>query len=94
MSNYLALTISIGVLGAIDTYLTATVLPIPVWVTFIAWASSFAVGGGGSAALIKSVVSNWTGIVIATRFLLAVARCCGGSPIAAAICVGLGQRGG
>ena len=66
MSNSLALTISIGVLGAIDTYLTATVLPIPVWVTFIAWASSFAVGGGGSAALIKSVVSNWTGIVIAS----------------------------
>jgi hypothetical protein len=90
MPNYLALTISIGVLGAIDTYLTATVLPIPVWVTFIAWASYFAVGGGGSAGLLKSVVSNWTGIVIATISLM-VAGAAGGSPIAAAICVGLGS---
>ena len=31
-----ALTLSITILAAIDTYLTATVLPLPVWVTFIA----------------------------------------------------------
>ncbi len=89
MSSYLALTISIGVLGGIDTFLTATVLPIPVWVTFLAWASFFAVGGG-RAGLIKSVASNWTGIVIATVSLL-VAGAAGGSALAAAICVGLGS---
>ncbi|PSN10509.1 DUF1097 domain-containing protein, partial [filamentous cyanobacterium CCP5] len=29
-----ALTISIGVLGGVDVFLTATVIPVPVWVTF------------------------------------------------------------
>ncbi len=46
MPQTLALATSIAVLGGLDTFLTATVLPIPVWVTFIAWASFFACGGG------------------------------------------------
>jgi hypothetical protein len=33
-----AYSVSIGVLGAVDTFLTATVILVPVWVTFIAWA--------------------------------------------------------
>ena len=60
MSPRVASMISLGVLGAIDTYLTGTVFPVPVWVTFIAWASFFACGGG-QQGLMKSVVSNWTG---------------------------------
>jgi hypothetical protein len=36
MNENSALTVSIGVLAVIETYLTATALPIPVWVTFIA----------------------------------------------------------
>ena len=39
MKQLEALTISIGVLGAVDTWFTAVVIPLPVWVTFIAWAS-------------------------------------------------------
>ncbi len=31
-----AFTLSIGVLAVVDTYITATVFPVPVWVTFIA----------------------------------------------------------
>ena len=89
MSKYWSLTVSIGLLGGIDTYLTATLLPIPVWVTFIAWASFFACGGG-SAGFIKSVLSNWTGIVIASLALLGIGAF-GGSPLAAAICVGTGS---
>ena len=41
-----ALSISIGVLGGVATLITATVLTVPVWVIFIAWASFFIVGGG------------------------------------------------
>lgn len=54
MTPLLALTTSIAVLGGIDTYLTGTILPIPVWVTFIAWASFFACGGGQPASSDRS----------------------------------------
>ena len=91
MSSYLALIVSIGVLAFVDTYLTATVLPIPVWVTFIAWASFFACGGNRQG-FVQSVVSNWVGILIAAASLLAIGLL-GGSAIAAGICVGIGSAG-
>jgi hypothetical protein len=84
-----AYSVSIGVLGAIDTYLTATVILVPVWVTFIAWASFFILGGG-KAGLIQSIVSNLTGILIASLTLLAIALI-GDNAVVAAICVGLGS---
>jgi hypothetical protein len=84
-----ALTVSIGVLGALDVLLTTYVLPVPVWITFTAWASFFAVGGG-KGGLITSILCNLTGILIASLSLLA-ASLLGGSAIAAAICVGIGS---
>jgi hypothetical protein len=80
--------VSLGVLGAIDTYVTATVFPVPVWVTFIAWAS-FVVCGGGQRGLMKSVVSNWTGIIIASITLLII-QFGPDHPVFAAILVGAG----
>ncbi|MBY5516845.1 DUF1097 domain-containing protein [Rhizobium leguminosarum] len=88
MPPLVAAMISLGVLGAIDTYITATVFPVPVWVTFIAWASFFACGGG-QRGLIKSIVSNWTGIIIATITLLII-QFAPAHPIFVAILVGLG----
>jgi len=67
-----ALTIGIIVLGAIDTWLTAEIIKVPVWVTFIAWASFFILGGGGDG-WIRSVTSNITGVCIASLTLLAIA---------------------
>lgn len=84
-----AYSISIGVLGAIDTYLTATLILIPVWVTFIAWASFFILGGKRSG-LTQSIASNLTGIAIASITLLAIALL-NGNPLIAAICVGIGS---
>lgn len=84
-----AYSVSIGVLGAIDTYLTATVILVPVWVTFIAWASFFILGGG-KAGLIQSIVSNLTGILIASLTLLAIALT-SDNAVVAAICVGFGS---
>lgn len=89
MSPTLALAASIAVLGGLDTYLTATALPIPVWVTFIAWASFFACGGG-VPGLVKSVASNWIGIVIASLCLLVISLA-PGSPVVAAVSVGVGS---
>ncbi|MET0451056.1 MAG: DUF1097 domain-containing protein [Mycobacterium sp.] len=69
MSEKNALTISIGVLGAIAVWLTAEVVQVPVWVVFIAWASFFILGGG-PRGLLQSASSNLTGIVIASLCLL------------------------
>ncbi len=88
MPPLVASMISLGFLGAVDTYFTATVFPVPVWVTFIAWASFFACGGG-SQGLVKSVASNGTGILIASASLLAI-HLVPAYPIFAAIGVGLG----
>jgi hypothetical protein len=89
MSPLMALTTSIAILGGVDTYLTATVMPIPVWVTFIAWASFFACGGG-TAGFTKSIISNWTGAVIAALSLLAISFV-PDSPAFAGISVGIGS---
>jgi hypothetical protein len=89
MKKIEALTVSIGVLAVVDTYITATAFPVPVWVTFIAWASFFVVGGG-TAGFVRSVASNLVGLAIASLSLLAIAST-GGSPMAAAICVGVGS---
>jgi hypothetical protein len=88
MPSIVAAMISLGVLGAIDTYITATIIPIPVWVTFLAWASFFACGGG-QKGLIKSVLSNWTGIIIASLTLLII-QFGPAHPAFAALLVGLG----
>jgi Protein of unknown function (DUF1097) len=84
-----AYSLSIGVLGAIDTYLTATLILVPVWVTFIAWASFFILGGK-FAGLKQSIASNLTGIAIATLTLLTIAGL-NANPFVAAICVGIGS---
>ncbi|WP_028743554.1 DUF1097 domain-containing protein [Rhizobium leguminosarum] len=88
MPPLVAAMISLGVLGAIDTYITATVFPVPVWVTFVAWASFYACGGG-QQGLVKSVVSNWTGIIIASLTLLVI-QYGPQQPIFVALLVGLG----
>jgi hypothetical protein len=89
MKSKEAYTVSIGLLAVADTYLTATVLPVPVWVTFIAWASFFIVGGGNKG-LVKSVASNLSGLVISSLTLLAISSTTG-EPIIAAILVGAGS---
>jgi hypothetical protein len=91
MNENSALTVSIGVLAVIDTYLTATALPIPVWVTFIAWASFFAVGGT-PFGIVKSTACNFAGIAIASCTLLAIAFA-PSQPIMTAILVGVGTAG-
>lgn len=88
MPPLVATMISLGVLATIDTYLTATILPVPVWVTFIAWASFFA-SGGGQNGFVKSIASNATGIIIGSLTLLAI-HFGVHDPMYAAICVGIG----
>lgn len=84
-----ALSISIGVLGGVATLMTATILTVPVWVIFIAWASFFILGAG-TDGMVKSIASNLTGIVIASLTLLAI-HVLGGGTAAAAVMVGVGS---
>jgi hypothetical protein len=84
-----ALSISIGVLGGVATALTATLIKVPVWVVFIAWASFFVLGGG-TLGFVRSVAANLTGIAIATVTLLVIAVLDGGT-LVAAIAVGVGS---
>lgn len=84
-----AFTLSIGLLAVLDTYLTATVLTIPVWVTFIAWASFFVVGGG-KAGFVRSLVSNLAGLLISALVLFGVASA-NDAPLVAALWVGAGS---
>jgi Protein of unknown function (DUF1097) len=88
MSKISALSISVGVLGMLSTLMTATIWPLPVWVLFLAWASFFFVGTGVSG-LVKSVVCNWTGILIASVTLLSVQST--GSALLLSIAVGIGS---
>ena len=89
MDKNTAMTLSIGILGGIDVFITATILPVPVWITFTAWASFFACGGG-TKGLFQSILCNWTGIVIASLSLLAI-QLINASPLFAAISVGIGS---
>ncbi|WP_329955914.1 DUF1097 family protein [Cupriavidus necator] len=47
-----------GLFAFADTYLTATVFPVPVWATFIAWASFFVVGGGTAGFVKRAVIAT------------------------------------
>lgn len=84
-----AYTLSIGLLAVVDTWLTGTIFPVPVWVTFIAWASFFVLGGG-QAGFVKSVASNLTGLVIASVTLLCITTMSAGA-FGAAVAVGIGS---
>ncbi|MET0898228.1 MAG: DUF1097 domain-containing protein [Mycobacterium sp.] len=89
MDSRSALTLSIGVLGGVAVAFTATVITVPIWVVFLAWASFFFVGGGPSG-WVRSVLSNWVGVVIACASLFA-AHLMGGGLTVTAIAVGVGS---
>jgi hypothetical protein len=95
MSTNTALAISLGLLGAVATWLFLGPLggALAIWAAFIAWACYFHTGGK-EHGLATTVVNNAAGAVIA-GITLYVATKTGmadrlGLPIWAAICVGIG----
>jgi hypothetical protein len=89
MDSRSALTLSIGVLGGVAVAFTATVITVPIWVVFLAWAS-FVFVGGGPVGWLRSVASNLVGVVIACGSLYA-AHLLGGGLTLTAIAVGVGS---
>ncbi len=74
-----ALAISIGLLGAVATYLFLTIGTLQIWIGFIGWASFYHCGGG-SAGLTKSVAANLWGVVCAFVALLVITQVNPGLP--------------
>ncbi len=95
MSANTALAISVGVLGAVATWLFLGPLggALAIWAAFIAWGCFFHCGGKESG-LQTAILNNAAGAVIAGITLLVVTKA-GladklGLPIWAGICVGIG----
>ena len=94
MSSNTALAISVGVLGAIATWLFLGPLggALAIWAAFITWGCYFHCGGK-EQGLQSAIVNNAAGAVIGGLTLLAAGAAIGGSLPAAvwpAICVGIG----
>src|SRR4051794_11308838 len=88
-----ALAISIGVLGAIATWLCLGPLSpdFQIWALFIAWGAYFHCGGG-TDGLKAAIPANIAGAVVCWVTLLVVTKIGLGLPLPvwAGICVGLG----
>lgn len=72
MTSLVALSVSIGVLGAVATWLALGVLPeyLQIWVVFMGWATYFA-NGGDTAGLKTTIVSGiWGAICAWVAFLI------------------------
>ena len=74
-----ALAVSIGLLGAVATYLFLTIGTIQIWIGFIGWASFYHCGGG-TAGLAKSIGANLWGVVMAFIALLLITQVNPGLP--------------
>jgi hypothetical protein len=93
-----ALSLSIGILGGIATWLffqfgQGLGLGLQIWAAFLGWASFYHCGGGGKG-FSSSVLANIWGVVMAWLTLLAVTRTgladSMGLPVWAGICVAIG----
>lgn len=74
-----ALAVSIGLLGAVATWLFLTVGTIQIWIGFIGWASFYHCGGG-TEGLKKSVMANLWGVVMASIALFLITQINPGLP--------------
>ena len=73
------LAVSIGLLGAVATWLFLTIGTIQIWIGFIGWASFYHCGGGMDG-LRKSIGANLWGVVMATIALLLITQVNPGLP--------------
>lgn len=71
MRDKAATTVSVGVLAAVAAYVTETLLVVPTWVAFLAWASFHSIGSG-SGVFVRSIAANLAGLVIGSMTLLAI----------------------
>jgi hypothetical protein len=96
MPALIALTVSVGVLALIDTWLyfgplATTALAGLVWISFVAWGCHFHSGGGTKGSFATVVCMSWGAIVGMVAVMLAGGILSGlGSALAPAVAVCLG----
>lgn len=92
MNLVTALAIVIGAMGGLATYVylgPGAAYGLPIWATFIAWASYFHCGGN-EAALRNSILANLWGAALATAALVLVTKVSlGALPVTAGVWVGV-----
>lgn len=96
MPALIALTVSVGVLALIDTWLyfgplASTALAGLVWISFVAWGSHFHSGGGTKGSLTTIICMTWGAIVGMVAVMLAGGVFSGLGPAwapAVAVCLG------
>jgi hypothetical protein len=71
MSSLAALSLSIGILGGIATWLFLSIGGLLIWAAFIAWGCFFHTGGDVKA-LSATIIGNIFGAVVATLAALAI----------------------
>ena len=84
MTERITSTLVIGLLAAVSVLLTSYLIPVPIWVVFIAWASFFAAGGGYLGAR-STLIMGFAGAASATATLI-VASALGGAAWVVALC--------
>jgi hypothetical protein len=85
MPQLVALSLSIGILGGIATYVFLAFLPhYLIWAAFIAWACYFATGGNADA-LKKTIVCNIFGAICAWVAAVLLVSAPPGAPMAGLI---------
>jgi len=89
MSQLVALSLSIGVLGGIATFVFLQLLPsYLIWAAFIAWACYFHTGGD-TAALKKTIICNIFGALCAWVAAVLLVSASPGGAVWAGIIVGV-----
>ena len=96
MPALIALTVSVGVLALIDTWLyfgplASTALAGLVWISFVAWGCHFHSGGGTKGSLTTIICMTWGAIVGMVAVMLAGGVFAGLGPAwapAVAVCLG------
>jgi hypothetical protein len=89
MSSLVALSLSIGVLGGIATFLFLKFgMGLLIWAAFIAWACYFHCGGN-TEALKKTIIGNVFGVVCAWIAGLLLVTVAPAGELSAAVVVGL-----
>jgi hypothetical protein len=86
-----ALAVVFGVASIPWTYGFVAGLEIPLWPSFVASATYFAVEESGVVGLVRALASNLAGIAYAAATLFVVAAIFGGDPIALSVLVGVGM---
>jgi len=79
-----ALGVSIGVLIAVWTYLSVSVVSLPVWVGIVTWGAFFA-AGGKTDGLVKTIAASLSGLVWAFIAITLSAKLGGGVPVLAVL---------